>query len=98
MSRIERRKTTLCRVITRVQQLEREMGNDVAVAAENSTSENMIERKNSRYQMLREYRDRMWRGFEKFGMNPVDARRLPLLSKTKSPRERLEEVLRCGKP
>lgn len=81
----------LCRVIARVQQLEREMGNNFAVPAENSTTKNTVERKNPRYQMLREYRLQMWKSFEKLGMDPVDAQRLPLVRKGKTARERLFE-------
>ena len=81
----------LCCCIARVEQLEREISDEPTVPAENSTAENPIERKNPRYQMLREYRDRMWKGFERFGMTPTDARRFPLASRGKTPRERLME-------
>ena len=33
----------------------------------------------------------LWRAFERFGMTPVDAARLPLKSKVKTPRERVME-------
>ena len=38
---------------------------------------------------LKATRDALWRGFERFGMTPVDSGRLPLKSKAKTPRERV---------
>ena len=81
----------LCRVIARVEQLEREISDEPTVPAENSTPENPIQRKHPKYQMLREYRDRMWKGFERFGMTPTDARRFPLASRDKTPYQKLME-------
>ena len=75
----------LCRCIARVRMLEREIGDNVVVSGAKG------ERKNPKLQILREYRAAMWRGFERFGLNPVDARRLPLPFKGKTPRERVME-------
>ncbi len=36
-------------------------------------------------------RTALWRAFERFGMTPVDSSRLPLKSKTKTPREKVLE-------
>ncbi len=33
----------------------------------------------------------LWRAFERFGMTPVDSSRLPLKSRTKTPREKVLE-------
>ena len=35
----------------------------------------------------------LWRAFERFGMTPVDSSRLPLKSRTKTPREKVLEGL-----
>ena len=40
---------------------------------------------------LKATRDALWRGFERFGMTPVDSSRLPLKSKAKTPREKVME-------
>ena len=40
---------------------------------------------------LKATRDALWRGFERFGMTPVDSGRLPLKSRVKTPREKLME-------
>ena len=40
---------------------------------------------------LKANRDALWRGFERFGLTPVDSGRLPLKSKTKTPREKVME-------
>ena len=40
---------------------------------------------------LKMTRDALWRGFERFGMTPVDSGRLPLKSKVKTPREQVME-------
>ena len=71
--------------IVRVRQLEAEVGSAVIIEGTKGP------RKNPALQVLREYRQAMWRGFERFGMNPVDARRLPLRSKAKTPREKVME-------
>ena len=71
--------------IVRVRHLEAEVGSAVIVEGAKGR------RKNPALQVLREYRQAMWRGFERFGLNPVDARRLPLASKGKTPRERVME-------
>ena len=66
----------LCRCIARVRTLvELEIGDNVVVPGAKG------ERKNPKLQTLREYRQAMWRGFERFGLNPVDARRLPLVQR-----------------
>ena len=75
----------LCRCIARVRSLEQDIGEDVVVPGAKG------ERKNPALQVLREYRQSMWRGFERFGMNPVDARRLPLASRAKTPHEKVLE-------
>ena len=53
---------------TRVRHLETEVGSAVIVEGTKGR------RKNPALQVLREYRSAMWRGFERFGLNPVDAR------------------------
>ena len=40
---------------------------------------------------LSQIRTALWRAFERFGMTPVDASRLPLKSKVKTPREKVLE-------
>ena len=75
----------LCRCIVRVRSLEQNIGEKVVVKGAKG------ERKNPKLQALREYRQAMWRRFERFGMNPVDARRLPLSSKAKTPHEKVME-------
>ena len=75
----------LCRCIARVRSLEQDIGEDVVVKGAKG------QRKNPKLQTLREYRQAMWRGFERFGLNPVDARRLPLSSKAKTPHEKVME-------
>ena len=40
---------------------------------------------------LKATRDALWRAFERFGLTPVDASRLPLKSKVKTPREKVME-------
>ena len=40
---------------------------------------------------LSQTRTALWRAFERFGMTPVDASRLPLKSRTKTPREKVLE-------
>ena len=40
---------------------------------------------------LSQTRTALWRAFERFGMTPVDASRLPLKSKVKTPREKVLE-------
>ena len=40
---------------------------------------------------LEHTRTALWRAFERFGMTPVDASRLPLKSKAKTPREKVME-------
>ena len=81
----------LSRLIAAVERLEREISDEPTVPAENSTPENPIQRKHPKYQMLREYRDRMWRGFAQFGMTPTDARRFSLASRGKTPHQRVME-------
>ena len=54
--------------IVRVRHLEAEVGSAVIVEGTKGR------RKNPALQVLREYRSAMWRGFERFGLNPVDAR------------------------
>jgi phage terminase small subunit len=75
----------LCRCIARVRSLEQDIGEGVVVKGSKG------ERKNPKLQTLREYRQAMWRGFERFGLNPVDAQRLPLASRAKTPREKVME-------
>ena len=48
-------------------------------------------RSNPLVAQLKATRDALWRGFERFGMTPVDSSRLPLKSKAKTPREKVME-------
>ena len=40
---------------------------------------------------LKAARDSLWRAFERFGLTPVDSSRLPLKTRTKTPREKVME-------
>ena len=48
-------------------------------------------RSNPLVAQLKATRDALWRGFERFGMTPVDSGRLPLKSRAKTPREKVME-------
>ena len=45
---------------------------------------------------LKSNRDALWRCFERFGLTPVDASRLPLKSRVKTPREKVMEGFRSS--
>ena len=75
----------LCSMIATVRYIDRALTNGTLTTMDRRGNI----RSNPLVAQLKATRDALWRGFERFGMTPVDSGRLPLKSKAKTPRERV---------
>ena len=75
----------LCSMIATVRYIDRALTNGTLTTADRMGNI----RSNPLVSQLKATRDALWRGFERFGMTPVDSGRLPLKSKVKTPREQV---------
>ncbi len=79
----------LCNMIVMVRYIETMLANGtLTIPGERNPKST---RSNPLVANLKMARDALWRGFERFGMTPVDSGRLPLKSKVKTPREQVME-------
>ena len=77
----------LCSMIATVRYIDRALTNGTLTTMDRRGNV----RSNPLVAQLKATRDALWRGFERFGMTPVDSGRLPLKSKVKTPREKVME-------
>ena len=79
----------LCSLIATVRNIEKMLANGTFLIPGERNPRSV--RSNPLVAQLKMARDALWRGFERFGMTPVDSSRLPLKSKAKTPREKVME-------
>ncbi len=77
----------LCNMIVMVRYIETMLANGTLTIPGDRNPKST--RSNPLVANLKMARDALWRGFERFGMTPVDSGRLPLKSKVKTPREKV---------
>ena len=80
----------LCRLIASVDEMEEHLARDGRVVCGKDRNPRALVA-HPLVSQLDKNRTALWRAFERFGMTPVDSSRLPLKSRTKTPREKVLE-------